>query len=61
MTPTTYGPTKPPRLATEFIRPIPAAAANPARNSAGIAQKGLRKLYTPAASSDKSATTIAGE
>ena len=47
--PTTYGPTNPPRLPIEFINPIEAAAAGPARMVVGSAQKEGKKLYNPAA------------
>jgi hypothetical protein len=35
-----YGPTKPPRLPTQFTNAMPAAAENPVKNSLGNAQKG---------------------
>src|ERR1700687_1507781 len=44
ITPIAYGPTNPPRLATELISPMPAAAENPVRNSPGRAQKGPTTL-----------------
>jgi hypothetical protein len=43
MAPIAYGPANPPKLPTQLIKAIPAAAENPVRNSFGNAQKGGRK------------------
>jgi hypothetical protein len=40
--PAAYGPTNPPRFATEVMSAIPDAAENPVRNSFGIEKKGPR-------------------
>src|SRR5215469_5763528 len=54
--PIVYGPTKLPRLPTELIRAIPAAAENPVKNSLGSAQKGAYRQFIPAATKHQSAT-----
>src|SRR6266436_5799860 len=45
--PTTADPVNPPRFTTELIKAMPLAAENPAKNSPGIDQKGLRELQFP--------------
>src|SRR4051812_33553784 len=45
--PITYGPTKPPKLPTELMTPIPTAAVSAATNEEVSAQYGPEKLYKP--------------
>src|SRR5262245_55235232 len=58
--PIRYGPTKPPRLPTELMRPMPAAAASPRRNAVGSDQNGGVALYSPIAPIESAASAPSG-
>src|SRR5439155_6842919 len=58
--PITYGPTKPPRLPTELINPIPAAAPSPRRKAVGSDQNGGVALYKPIAPIASAASATSG-
>src|SRR5438874_9947599 len=58
--PTRYGPRNPPRLPTELISAMPAAAPVPLRNSDDIAQNGPSVPQIPTAAKESAASSAAG-
>src|SRR3984885_5675186 len=59
--PTMYGPAKPPRVPSELISPIDAAAAVPAKKGVGRHQSGGFAALTPNAVSESPATARKAE